>query len=304
MSAFDESPQRPDGPGSTSVAATKLGDFTVSVASLEDWHAVTEWGNAEGWNIGFNDAACFHATDPEGFFIGRVGTRPVSAVSLVNHSQHYAVWGHYLVDPEFRGQGYGRATCKVARPHSGRRAIGCDAMPGMVSNYRRSGAVPVHDTIHYVGRLREAGARDAKVVRIGPEHLDAVAAYDSECFPAYRRGFLSRWLSADGHIAYARLGDGRITGYGVIRPAPAAYRIGPLFADTPQDAEALFDTLTAHLEPGSGISLFAPEWQGITDAFFSARGLVEQFRLVRMYTGAVPETRAERIFAISSLELG
>lgn len=281
-----------------------LTGFTVSVATLDDWRQVTEWGNGEGWNIGFHDAECFFSIDPEGFFIGRVGDRPVSAVSLVNYSDEYAVWGHYLVDPELRGRGYGRGVCKVASPHSGSRITAGDAMPVQVANYSKDGSAPVHDTIHRVGRLERAGRGVDGVERIGPEHLDAVAAYDGECFPAYRREFLSRWLFADGHIGHARWDGRRVTGYGVIRPAPVGHRIGPLFADTPQDAEALVDSLTAHLAPGEEVSVFAPDTQEAAGPLFAARGLAEQFRVVRMYRGQVPKRRTDSVYAIGSLELG
>jgi GNAT superfamily N-acetyltransferase len=304
MSSSSDARQRPVFPAAMREKAYDLSEFTVSVTTLEEWRQVTEWGNAEGWNIGYHDAECFFAADPEGFFLGRVGDRPVAAVSLVNHSDDYAVWGHFLVDPAHRGKGYGEKIWKVANSHSGDRVRGGDAMPAMVPTYRLVGAVPVHDTIHYIGRLDRPGIHAEGVVRVGPEHLDAVAAYDRECFPADRRRFLAKWLFADGHLAYARLRDGRITGYGVIRPAPLAYRIGPLFADTPQEAQAIFDTLTAYVAPGY-VSAFVPDTQEAAEQLFAPRGLAEQFRVVRMYQGnPVPKTRAECVYAIGSLELG
>ena len=304
MSTSSEAMSQPGGWASVPGEAQDLSDFTVRAATLEEWRQVTEWANGEGWNIGYHDAECFFAADPDGFFIGRVGDRPVAAVSLVNYSDDFAVWGHYLVDPAHRGKGYGSQTWRAATQHQGNRVSGGDAMPGMVPAYQLVGFIPIHDTIHYVGPLDRAGIPAEGVVRVGPEHLDAIAAYDRERFPADRRGFLAKWLFADGHLACARLRDGRVTGYGVIRPAPLAYRIGPLFADTPQEAEALFETLTAHVAPGDHVSVFAPDTQEASRPMFLARGLDEQFRVVRMYRGPVPKTRAESIYAIGSLELG
>ncbi|MEC4020200.1 GNAT family N-acetyltransferase [Streptomyces sp. H27-D2] len=305
MNHFGEAPlPRSDSQDPTSVATAGPGELTVTNATLEDWYQVAEWANGEGWNVGNGDVACFHPTDPAGFFIGRIGTRPVSAVSIVNYSDQYAFLGHYLVHPGFRGRGFGFATWQVAFPHAGARTVGLDGMPAQQANYQKSGFAPAHDTIRYAGRPERSGTVAAGTVAVTEEHLDAVAAYDRGCFPADRRAFVSRWLTAAGRIAYARLSDGRIAGYGVIRPAGDGYRIGPLFADTPADAEALFDSLTAHIGPDSEVSLDVPEPLKTASALVTARGLAAQFHTVRMYTGPAPETRAERVFAGTTLELG
>ncbi|MEC4019449.1 GNAT family N-acetyltransferase [Streptomyces sp. H27-D2] len=305
MNDFGEAPlSRSDSQDPASVATAGPGELTVITASLEDWSPVAEWADGEGWNVGVGDGACFHPTDPAGFFIGRVGSRPVSAVSIVNYSDQYAFLGHYLVHPDLRGRGLGFATWQAAFPHAGTRTVGLDAMPAQEANYRKCGFVPEYDTIRYAGRPERSGTVAAGTVAVAPEHLDAIAAYDRACFPTDRRAFVSRWLTAAGHTAYARLSEGRITGYGVIRPAHEGYRIGPLFADTPQDAEALFDSLTAHIGPVSEVSLDVPEPRNAASALVTARGLTARFHTVRMYTGPVAGTRAERVFAGATLELG
>lgn len=204
--------------------------LTVAPAPLEDWHLMAEWAAAEGWNPGDGDIACFHPTDPAGFFIGRIDGEPVSAVSVVNYDERYAFLGFYLVVPEARGRGLGLAT--------------------------------------------------------------------------WRAAFLARWLTAPGHTAYARLREGRVTGYGVIRPSRDGNRIGPLFADSRDDAEALFDSLTAHLGPEDVVAVDMPEPLAPAAALAADRGLEAQFPTVRMYTGPAPEVRTDRIFGATSLELG
>jgi hypothetical protein len=265
---------------------------------------VTAWGNAESWNIGFQDPACFLATDPEAFFIGRLDGRPVSAVSLVTYGDNYAVWGHYLVNPEYRGRGYGVGVCKVAAPRAAGRTTSGDAMPEQVGNYSRDGSRPAHDTILWAGSLDRPGDPSPDVVPVTDELLEAIAAYDRTCFPALRTRFLSRWLFALGHRARVLLRDGRVAGFGVLRPAPRGHRIGPLCADTPRDAETLFDALTAELPAGEEVSIFAPDLQPAAGVLFAERGLSEHLRVVRMYRGPVPEIRGDRLYAIASLELG
>ena len=116
-------------------------------------------------------------------------------------------------------------------------------------------------------------------------------------------GFVTRWLAAPGHTARAVLREGRLTGYGVLRAARDGYRVGPLFADTAEDAEALFDALAAQAE-GAEVSVDVPEYNEAALALVTERKLTPSFETVRMYTGPVPGHRAERVFGVTSLELG
>ncbi|MEW2433669.1 GNAT family N-acetyltransferase [Streptomyces caniferus] len=281
------------------------GELTVSTASLEDWQRVAQWAADEEWNPGLGDTACFHPTDPGGFFLGRRAGRTVSAVSIVNYSDAYAFLGYYLVDPGHRRQGLGLATWRAAFPHAGARTVGLDAVPAQQATYQRTGFAPAHETIRYGGRpLRPGTPPPAEVVPVTAAHLDALADYDRRCFPADRRAFVTRWLTAPGHTALAFLREGAVTGYGVLRPARTGHRIGPLFADTTEAAEALFDALTASVDPDGEVFLDIPGPRQAAHTLAAARGLTPRLHTVRMYTGPVPPTDQERTFAVTSLELG
>lgn len=282
-----------------------LDALTVTRASLDDWHHVAEWAADEGWNPGSGDPACFHPTDPAGFFLGRIDGRPVSSLSIVTYSPDYAFLGYYLVHPEHRRKGLGLATWRAAFPHAGDRTVGLDAVPEQRATYERSGFVAAYDTIRYTGRPeRNAVPAAAGVVPVTPAHVDGIAAYDRECFPADRRAFLTRWLAAPGHTAYVSVRDGAITGYGVIRPSLGGRRVGPLFADTPSDAEALFDALMATVGADEEVCVDVPEPRGEGHALVKGRGLEASSLTVRMYTGPVRQVRADRGYGVTSLELG
>lgn len=281
-----------------------LGDFTVEVASLQDWSIVTDWGNGEMWNIGFHDAECFFTVDPEGFFLARSDGEPVSAVSLVNYDDSFAVWGHYLVAPEHRGKGFGIEVCKVASRHSGDRTTAGDGMPEQVENYSKDGSVPIHRTIHRWGDLQHPDRVETRAEAVTEADLDAIAAYDAECFPAERRSFLAKWLFIGDHRAVCVRDGGRITGYAVVRPAPVGYRIGPVVADDTATARHLLVALTADLPAGVKVSAFAPDLNPDAAGLFAEFGMAEHFHVVRMWRGPRPERAHDQMFAIASLELG
>lgn len=281
------------------------GELTVITASLDDWHQVAQWAADEEWNPGRDDTRCFHPTDPSGFFLGRRGDRTVSSLSIVNYSDEYAFLGYYLVHPDHRGRGWGLATWRAAFPHAGARTVGLDAVPAQQATYQRAGFTPAYENLRYGGRPTRPGTPPSPdVVPVTAAHLDSLAAYDRRCFPADRHAFLARWLTAPGHTARAYLRDGQAAGYGVIRPARTGHRIGPLFADTPQAAEALFDALTATVDPSAEVFLDIPEPHRAAHTLATARGLTPQSVTTRMYTGPVRPTDQDRIFAVTSLELG
>ncbi|WP_435129249.1 GNAT family N-acetyltransferase [Actinacidiphila sp. bgisy144] len=281
-------------------------DLIVTQATPAEWDEIVAWTAAEGWNPGHGDAAHFLPSDPAGFFIGRLDGRVVSAVSVVVYSPQYAFLGYYLVHPELRGTGLGLATWNAALPHAAGRVIGLDGVPAQQATYARAGFVPAYRNVRHTGRPRTSGAAPDPAARaVAPHHHPAIAAYDRGCFPAARPGFVSRWLDGPGHTARVLLGaDGRVRGYGVIRPAHQGHRIGPLFADSPEDAAVLFDALVATLPPGAEVAIDVPDRYPAAAELATDRGLTATSECLRMYTGPAPASRVEAVYGTTTLELG
>ncbi|MER5255691.1 GNAT family N-acetyltransferase [Streptomyces sp. NPDC002855] len=279
------------------------GRLTISRATLDDWQIVSGWAADEGWNPGLRDGPSFFVQDPEGFFIGRIDGEPVSAISVVNYDELYAFLGFYLVRPDLRGRGHGITTWQTAVAHAGNRTVGLDGVVAQQDNYRRSGFEFAHRTIRYTGLVPGGFPRPPRILPVEAAGLRAITAYDAACYPADRPRFLESWLTAPGHRALARIVDGRVTGYGVLRPAHGALRVGPLFADTRADAEEVFDALTAEADDVP-VVIDVPESQPHAVALAEARGMKPTFETARMYTGPVRELAQERVFGVTTLELG
>lgn len=280
--------------------------LTISPASLQDWAPVRDWCAAEGWNPGTADARTFFAQDPEGFFLGRIDGEPVSAISVVNYGADYSFLGFYLVRPDLRGLGHGLATWQAALAHAGGRTVGLDGVPAQQDNYRRSGFVTAYRSARYVGEVPPPERPVTGVVPAEELAPAALAAYDNACHPADRPRFLASWLTTPGHRALVRITDGNPTGYGVVRPAEQEARIGPLFADTPGDAAALLDALAAEAR-AFGAPRIAVDMPGANPAaarLAEERGLEPTFETARMYTGRIRPIAQERIFGVTTLELG
>jgi GNAT superfamily N-acetyltransferase len=284
------------------MASSAPEDLVVTRAGLDDWPVISGWAAAEGWNPGLADGPAFFAQDPDGFFLGRIDGEPVSAISVVNYGTDYAFLGCYLVRPDLRGRGHGLTTWKTALAHAGSRTIGLDGVVAQQDNYRRSGFEPAHRTVRFTGTAPACEVpADVRVVR--SEDIADIAAYDGTCTPADRPRFLAHWLTGTGHHAVVRRSGDRVTGYGVIRPGHDCPRIGPLFADTAEDARALFAALTAYAA-GREVAIDVPEPNAAGVALAEEAGFTPSFETARMYTGPVRPYGEERVFGVTTLELG
>ncbi|MGW5777995.1 GNAT family N-acetyltransferase [Streptomyces sp. NPDC003863] len=280
--------------------------LSVSSATPQEWALVRSWAAEEGWNPGLSDVPAFFAQDPAGFFLGRVDGEPVSAISVVNYDDSYAFLGFYLVRPELRGLGHGLATWRAALAHAGGRAVGLDGVPAQQDNYRRSGFTTAYRTARYVGEVPAPDRPVTGVVAADRVDPAVLAAYDSACHHADRPRFLGTWLSTPGHRALARVVDGRLTGYGLVRPCEDEARVGPLFADTPADAAALLDGLAAEAREfgAARIAVDMPEANPAAARLAQERGLEPTFETARMYTGPVRPVARDRVYGVTTLELG
>ncbi|MFI5973282.1 GNAT family N-acetyltransferase [Streptomyces sp. NPDC051452] len=277
-------------------------DLVVTQATLADWPVISGWAAAEGWNPGLSDGPAFFAQDPEGFFLGRIDGEPVSAVSVVNYGSDYAFLGCYLVRPDLRGHGHGLTTWKTALAHAGNRTVGLDGVVAQQDNYRQSGFELAYRTIRFTGTGPEGEV--APGVRLArPADLAAIATYDNACCPADRPRFLTAWLAGPGHRVFVRHDGERLTGYGVIRPGLDRPRIGPLFADTAEDARALFTALAADAA-GREVAIDVPEPNTAGVALAEEAGFRPSFETARMYTGPVRAYAQERVYGVTTLELG
>jgi GNAT superfamily N-acetyltransferase len=261
------------------------------------------WAAAEGWNPGFADAACFAATDPEGFFIGEVGGAPAATVSCVNYSASFAFLGFYIVRADLRGRGYGLRIWNAAIAHAGPRVIGLDGVTAQQQNYRRSGFELAYANVRYGGTVAAQAASQVGVIALTEIPVATVEAYDATVFPAPRSAFLRAWISSPGHSGRALVRDGGLAGWGVIRPCRKGYKIGPLVADDRATAEVVLSALLASVGGGE-IFLDVPSINRDAVALAQDLGLAPVFETARMYTGAIPPLRLERVFGVTSFELG
>ncbi|WP_028347230.1 GNAT family N-acetyltransferase [Bradyrhizobium murdochi] len=280
-----------------------MNDFTIRTMRRDEISIAIDWAAAEGWNPGLADDACFASVDPKGFFIGEIDGAAVATVSCVNYSAGFSFLGFYIVRADLRGKGYGLRIWNAAIAHAGARVIGLDGVTAQQDNYRKSGFELAYANVRFGGIVTAPSAAKAGVIDLSEVPLADVEADDATVFPARRPAFLRAWIGSPGHVGCAVMRDGRLAGWGVIRPCRKGFKIGPLVADDRATAEAVLSALLAKVGGGE-MFLDVPSINRDAVALAEGFGLAPVFETARMYTGAIPPLRLERVFGVTSFELG
>jgi len=279
-----------------------MSDLQIPNLRPEEIVLAADWAAAEGWNPGLSDAACFAIPDAKGFFVGEIDGEPVATISCVNYDDRFAFLGFYIVREGFRGEGHGLRIWDAAIAHARPRVIGLDGVVAQQDNYRKSGFELAYANIRYGGTVAVPPA-PADVVALDQVPFTLVEADDATVFPARRSAFLRAWINTPGHVGRALLRDGKLAAWGVIRPCRNGYKIGPLVADDRAAAEEIVQALLASAGGGE-IFLDVPAINREAIALAESFGLKPVFETARMYTGLIPPLRIDRVFGVTSFELG
>jgi hypothetical protein len=277
--------------------------LAIRAMTLDDLRLTLDWAAAEGWNPGLGDAGAFLAADPGGFLMAWVEDEPAAAISVVRYGASFAFLGLYIAAPAFRGRGIGWTLWQAGMGQIENRIVGLDGVVAQQDNYRRSGFALAHRNVRYEGVSRADMPTDSRLARIGQGILPSIQAYDRPCFGAPRQAFLSAWLREPGRSGFAVIEDGEVRGYGVIRACREGHKIGPLFADDAATADLLFRALASTVK-GEGVVLDPPEPNAAALDLAERHELSPVFETARMYKGPAPVLPLDRIFGITTFELG
>lgn len=279
--------------------------FAIRTMNASDLQQAIAWAADEGWNPGVSDLAPFLAADPDGFFTGTLNGEPVTSISAVRYGDRYGFVGFYICRPSLRGKGYGLETWSHALKYLDGRTVGLDGVIAQQDNYRKSGFELAHRNIRMGGIPAADTPLDPRLAPLGQGIFPSVLTYDRQFFPDDRSEFLKIWCSplSETRRGFVLVDEGKVAGYGVIRQCQDGFKIGPLFADTPQGADILFRGLASQVK-GQTVYLDVPETNAEALALAERYDLSPEFETARMYKGPIPSLPLERTFGITTFELG
>jgi predicted N-acetyltransferase YhbS len=264
--------------------------------------AAVAWAEAEGWNPGLDDEQRFLAADPDSFLGAERHGEVVGTVSCALYGDRYAFIGFYIVRPDLQGQGIGSALFDHALARAEGRVVGLDGVLAQQGSYERRGFVLAHRNVRW--RTMGGDDRPAGLVELSSVPFEQVLAFDAAVFGARRERFLRVWIDRPPHHALACVREGALAGYGVLRPCRAGTKIGPLFAEDEEVAEALFAGLLAAAGPGTEVFVDMPAANPRARHLREAREMEPSFETVRMYMNGRPPEDVERVFGVTTFEFG
>jgi len=266
-----------------------------------------KWAEEEGWNPGPNDADVFWATDPDGFYGYYYQGELIGGGSIVSYNKEFGFMGFFIVRPEYRSKGIGRKLWYQRRDTLLSRlnkdaSIGMDGVVDMQAFYQKGGFEIAYRDIRYekMGMLFDL---DQNIYPIDEEDISTILAYDKECFGFSRPQFLVPWLQLPGNKTFKYVEDGELKGFAIVRKAYVGYKVCPLFADNDSIAEELYK---ACLNSVVG----EPLYLDIPFINQGARALVKKyvanyvFECARMYYGNPPDIELNKVYGVTTFELG
>jgi len=273
---------------------------------------LVHWAAQEGWNPGRHDAELFWATDSAAFIAAELDGELIGGGAITSYNGEFGFVGFFIVQPAFRGKGLGNAIWHALRERLLARlrpgaGVGLDGVFAMQDYYAKGGFVFAHRDIRFRAEIPNPPVTpvvgNEAIVPLGEVPFEQLLAYDRTCFPAPRPGFLAGWISQSDGLALGCRRAGKLSGYGVVRRCRDGCKIGPLFADDAQAAMALYADL-AVFAAGGPLFLDTPENNPTALVLAHQHQMIEVFGCARMYLGPPPELAHERIFGVTTFELG
>lgn len=265
------------------------------------------WAISEGWNSGNHDAKAFYQADPDGFYGFFNGEEMIAGGSIVSYGGNMGFMGLFIVKPEYRSLGIGKKLWYKRRDTLLTRLkndapIGMDGVLAMQPFYQKGGFEIAFKDERYE-RKGELFEINPNISSIRKSDLSEILTYDTSCFGVLREQFLESWLFIPESKTFKYVEDGQLKGYAMIRKANVGYKVCPLFADSPEIAEALYEAcLTAAGDASIYIDIPMINKEAILMVKKYDASYV--FECARMYYGEPPKMEIAKVFGITTFELG
>jgi len=274
---------------------------------FEGLQTLVKWAEDEGWNPGPNDAEIYWATDPDGYYGYFHNDELIAGGSIVSYNKQFGFMGFFIVKPEYRSLGIGRKLWYQRRDTLLSRlnddaSVGMDGVIAMQPFYKKGGfEIAFRDERHE--KIGEEFIIDQNISPIIKDDFDSILEYDKQGFGFSRPQFLIPLLKQPDVKTFKYSNNGKLEGFAIIRKANKGYKICPLFADNSTIAEELYKACLNSVV-GKPLYLDIPVINSDAVALTQKYNTTYVFECARMYYGKAPNIEIDKVFGITTFELG
>ena len=274
---------------------------------FEGLKILLKWAEKEGWNPGTYDADVYWATDSEGYYGYYYKGDLIAGGSIVSYNKEFGFMGFFIVKPEYRSCGIGRKLwyqrrdALLLRLNKG-ASIGMDGVVSMQPFYQKGGFEIAFRDIRY--EKKGVPFRiDGNIHPIEEDDISSILAYDKQCFGFSRPQFMVPWLKLPGNKTFKYVENDQVKGFSIVRKANTGYKICPLFADNENIAEELYKACLNSV-------IGEPLYIDIPTINQGSLNLIKEYKVkyifecARMYYGKFPNIEIDKVYGVTTFELG
>ena len=304
-----------------------LTDFKVHRAgSAEDIQFAIELGIPIGWedNVDY-DGLLYYSADSQGSYIGEIEGQKISLVIMALYgNKEFCHIGHFIVDPKFRGKGYGKKTwdyawCQI--PENCMMSL--NAEPDMVQKYETLyGFKPAwKDTKFACSAMKisclPSTSSQLVIARTRDCQLNELVDYDESVFGYRREPLVKTALSlpaCEGWVACDQQGE--ILGYCNIKKMTrkeTMWLVSPLYANNISVATILLKKAASFVVAEDQTAVFSvtvPEINVPGLEMIKSVSTKVIYQGTRMFARVLPvimqenTSKMQRVFSLCSLTIG
>ena len=251
-----------------------------------DVGAVMQIKEAEGWNQTEKDWRLQMAHDPELCLVESVDSQVIGTVTGLNYGNRVAWIGMMLVSGNFRGLGVSKLLLRtIIDKLKACESIKLDATPAGMPVYSKLGFVKEFEIYRMTTPDLQKVSNHKEQDPILPaleNNIPEIVKYDMEVFGASRDTLLSMLIKNNPKMAWLLKKQNQAVGYALGRPGSRYTQIGPVFAQSANDAKALMANALKDFA-GQPVVVDVPEYQQALKDWLLSLGFTVQRPLTRMY---------------------
>ncbi len=256
------------------------------------------------WDLTEKDFRFMTRLEPEGCFTMLDGAKKVGMITTA-HFGPIGWIGNVIVEMRYRSKGFGALLVKHAIDYLRKKSvttIGLYAYLDTVPFYEKLGFKADLNFIRLARQSSVANWRVASVRGMTERDLKDVVHFDEQCMGWNRGRLLKRIFTDSEDLCYVALDDSGLLGF--IMGDWYRQEIGPCMSRV-GTAKSVISLFKAALSRLSGVEVRTGVSESQQDLVKALRkmGFQEEFKVVRMYLGEVPD-EAGCVWAMESLERG